>query len=148
MRRFAELLESVAVFLSQSAADHVYWIERSGKTQKNLALNAAPIDVAEYLRHRLFGADTSVVMTSATLGTRVGQASRLPGERAGASGERKRTVPASPTRAGETPALLYFVRKVGAERAVQLQVGSPFDYERQMELVVVHKMPDPSEASY
>ncbi len=75
-RRLAELREAVAVFLSQSAADHVYWIERSGKTQKNLALNAAPVDVAEYLRHRLLGADTSVIMTSATLAT-VGQASRL-----------------------------------------------------------------------
>src|SRR2546430_6027753 len=99
MRRFAELLEAVAVFLSQSAADHVYWIERSGKTQKNLALNAAPVDVAEYLRHRLFGADTSVIMTSATLGTKVGQASRLPRERADASVEAKQMASASPTQA-------------------------------------------------
>jgi len=106
-RRLAELREAVAVFLSQSAEDHVYWVERTGKTQKNLALNAAPIDVAEYLRHRLFGADTSVVMTSATLGTKAGQASRLSGERAGASLKTKQTASASPTRAGETPALLF-----------------------------------------
>ena len=75
-RRLAELREAVVVFLSQSADQHVYWVERTGKTQKNLALNAAPIDVAEYLRRRLFGADTSVIMTSATLGTKAGQASR------------------------------------------------------------------------
>jgi ATP-dependent DNA helicase DinG len=66
-RRLGELREEVAVFLSQSAADHVYWVERRGRAQKTLALNAAPIDVAEFLRRRLFGNGTSVVMTSATL---------------------------------------------------------------------------------
>src|SRR5437868_2283657 len=68
-RRLAELREGVATFLSQTAEDYVYWVERAGKTQKNLALNAAPIDVAEYLRRHLFRSDTSVVMTSATLAT-------------------------------------------------------------------------------
>ena len=66
-RRLGELREEVAVFLSQSAADHVYWVERTGRAHKTLALNAAPVDVAEYLRRRLFGSDTSVIMTSATL---------------------------------------------------------------------------------
>ncbi len=32
------------------------------------SLNAAPVDVAGYLRRRLFESDTSVIMTSATLG--------------------------------------------------------------------------------
>ena len=70
-RRLAELREEIAVFLSQSARDHVYWVERTGKTQRNLALNAAPIDVADFLRQRLFEADTSVIMTSATLAVRL-----------------------------------------------------------------------------
>src|SRR6266513_3897868 len=152
-RRLAELREAVAVFLSQSADQHVYWVERSGKTQKNLALNAAPIDVAKYLRHRLCGADTSVVMTSATLGTKVGSSVGDPtvGQASSLSQTKKEIPKESET--GATPvlrrdALDYFVRKVGAERAVQLQVGSPFDYERQMKLFVVNKMPDPREAGY
>jgi len=78
-RRLAELREGVATFLSQAAAEHVYWVERAGKTQKILTLNAAPIDVAEFMRRHLFESDTSVIMTSATLGTRVGQASSLSG---------------------------------------------------------------------
>src|SRR5206468_11940664 len=85
-RRLAELREGVAMFLGQTADNHVYWVERAGKTQKNLTLNAAPVDVAEFLRQRLFGSDTSVIMTSATLATKVGQASSLPRERASASG--------------------------------------------------------------
>jgi Rad3-related DNA helicase/REP element-mobilizing transposase RayT len=75
-RRLAELRDEVKAFLEQSAGDHVYWVERSGKAHKNLALNAAPVDVADFLRRRLFESDTSIIMTSATLAT-VGQASRL-----------------------------------------------------------------------
>jgi ATP-dependent DNA helicase DinG len=70
-RRLEELREAIAVFLSQGAPGHVYWVERTGKTQRNLALNAAPINVADYLRERLFGTDTSVIMTSATLAVAV-----------------------------------------------------------------------------
>jgi len=75
-RRLGELKGEVAEFLSQQAGDHVYWVERGGKAHRNLSLNAAPIDVADFLRRRLFESDTSTVMTSATLAT-VGQASRL-----------------------------------------------------------------------
>ena len=122
-RRLAELREEVAVFLSQSASEHVYWVERTGKTQRNLALNAAPINVADFLRQKLFGTDTSVIMTSATLAVRAEQAKE-----------------ASP--------LLYFARQVGGEKSVLLQAGSPFDYERQMKLFVAAKMPDPRDAQY
>jgi ATP-dependent DNA helicase DinG len=119
-RRLGELKVEVAEFLSQSADAHVYWVERSGKTQRNLALNAAPIDVADYLRRRLFESDTSIVMTSATLATNTKSQNGLN----------------------------YFSRRVGCEYATMLQVGTPFDYERQMKLFAVKKMPDPREAGY
>jgi ATP-dependent DNA helicase DinG len=149
-RRLAELREEVAMFLGQSAEEYVYWVERSGKAHRNLALNAAPIDVAEFLRRRLFETDTSVIMTSATLATKAGQASRLSSERVSArqEEEKKSFSPVLPARGGRTPALLYFVRRVGAESATQLQVGTPFDYERQMKLHVVRKMPDPRDGGY
>ena len=148
-RRLTELRGDLALFLSQSSPDYVYWVERTGKAQRNLALNAAPLDVADFLRHRLFGSDTSVIMTSATLGTKVGQASRLPSEGASPSSPPAIAKP-SPTApgAGGTPALRYFAQRVGAEAATMLQVGSPFDYEQQMKLFVVNKMPDPRDAEY
>jgi len=136
-RRLAELREEVAMFLSQSAAGHVYWVERAGKAQKNLALNAAPIDVADFLRRRLFGSDTSIIMTSATLSTanvlRDAHSVKADTQHA--------------TRSTDS-GLNYFARRVGAEEATLLQVGSPFDYERQMKLFVVNKMPDPREGPY
>jgi ATP-dependent DNA helicase DinG len=138
-RRLAELREELAMFLGQSAENHVYWVERSGKTQRNLALNAAPVDVAEYLRRRLFQSDTSVVMTSATLATTAGQASRLSPYKT----EEKKKL-----ETGRMPVLQYFIKRVGAEAATQLQVGTPFDYERQMKLFVARKMPDPRDSGY
>ncbi|MCW5552711.1 MAG: DEAD/DEAH box helicase family protein [Verrucomicrobiae bacterium] len=142
-RRLGELKLEVAEFLSQAAQDHVYWVERAGKAQRSLALNAAPVDVADFLRRRLFGSETSVIMTSATLAT-VGPASRPPPFPKEESKKSK---------AGATPiprkdALAYFARRVGAESATQLQVGTPFDYMRQMRLLAVSKMPDPRERGY
>jgi ATP-dependent DNA helicase DinG len=131
-RRLGELKVEVAEFLGQSAPEYVYWVERAGKAQRNLALNAAPIDVAEFLRRRLFESDTSIIMTSATLATAVNSKSEI----------------RNPKSAGAPGGLSYFVRRVGAEAATQLQVGTPFDYERQMTLHVVRQMPDPREPGY
>jgi len=134
-RRLSELREEVALFLSQQADDHVYWVERGGKGQRVITLNAAPIDVAGFLRQRLFGSATSVIMTSATLSVKdvVRQE----------DGPRTKAAVAA-----EAAGLNYFVRRVGAETAKKLQVGTPFDYEQQMKLFVVRKMPDPREEGY
>ncbi len=78
----------------------MYWVERTGKTESNLSLNAAPIDLSEILRTMLFRPDRSVVMTSATLsvgGPEMGYFR----QRVGATGP-------------------------GIDAA---QIGSPFDYE-------------------
>ena len=147
-RRLAELRDEVKAFLEQSAGDHVYWVERSGKAQKNLALNAAPVDVAEFLRRRLFESDTSIIMTSATLATQ-SAVSRQP---SAAARPKTKTTDYGPLTTDNTKSsrsgLNYFIRRVGAESATQLQVGTPFDYERQMKLFVAKKMPDPREAGY
>lgn len=132
-RRLAELRQEVALFLSQQADDHVYWVERSSKGQRAISLNAAPIDVAAFLRQRLFGSATSVIMTSATLSVK--------------DVVRKEENPRLKT-ASDAAGLNYFVRRVGAETAKKLQVGTPFDYEQQMKLFVVRKMPDPRDEGY
>jgi ATP-dependent DNA helicase DinG len=95
----------------------VYWIERTGKTQQFLSLNASPIDIAAHLRQMLFREDRCCVMTSATLS--VGSED-----------------------------LRYFRDRVGATEVEALQVGSPFDYEKQMKIFVTRKMPDPRDAGY
>ncbi|HTV61301.1 MAG TPA: helicase C-terminal domain-containing protein [Verrucomicrobiae bacterium] len=143
-RRLAELRDEVAMFLNQGAHQHVYWVERGGKAHKNVSLNAAPIDVADFLRRRLFESDTSIIMTSATLAVRNSEGGPREEIRTNKSGAMGRH---SEFRLPQSP-LAYFARRVGAESAVQLQVGTPFDYQRQMKLFVAKKMPDPREAGY
>ncbi|HZL13919.1 MAG TPA: helicase C-terminal domain-containing protein, partial [Verrucomicrobiae bacterium] len=133
-RRLGELKVEVAEFLSQQAGDHVYWVERGGRAHKNLSLNAAPIDVADYLRRRLFESDTSIIMTSATLATSANLKSEI-------SNPRAKSV-------SKQSGLNYFSKRVGCESATMLQVGTPFDYARQMKLFVAKKMSDPREAGY
>ena len=146
-RRLDELKIEVAEFLNQEADDHVYWVERGGKSQCNLSLNAAPVDVAEYLRRRLFETDTSVIMTSATLATSAREVESSKLKVAGSEGApRKKTFNQQPSTSNSP--LNYFTKRVGCEMATQLQVGTPFDYERQMKLFTVKKMPDPREHGY
>jgi ATP-dependent DNA helicase DinG len=144
-RRLAELRDGIAVFLSQSAGDHVYWVERTGRSQKTLVLSAAPVDVAEYLRRRLFGSDTSVIMTSATLSVS-GVVRGAPS--GGDAPQREARKQERHGVARRDTGLNYFAHRVGAEEATLLQVGTPFDYERQMKLYVAGKMPDPRADGY
>ncbi|PYK51245.1 MAG: ATP-dependent helicase [Verrucomicrobia bacterium] len=66
-RRIRDARDGIAIFLEQSAPEHVYWVERTGKTERFLALNAAPVDLAPVLRRMLFRDNCCCVMTSATL---------------------------------------------------------------------------------
>jgi ATP-dependent DNA helicase DinG len=66
-RRIRDARDGIAIFLEQSVREHVYWVERTGKTAQFLSLNAAPIDLAPVLRRMIFREDCCCVMTSATL---------------------------------------------------------------------------------
>jgi len=174
-RRLAELREELILFLSQDRDDMVYWVERTGKEHQTIALNAAPIDIAEYLRRRLFESDTSVIMTSATLATKgeVGRASSLSRGAAASSTSPQKAdatdqaqadstpptgggTPVASTKTGRMPVLrrarttplAYVANRVGAGDIPGLQVGSPFDYGQQMRLFVAGKMPDPRDSAY
>jgi ATP-dependent DNA helicase DinG len=116
-RRIRDARDGISIFLEQSAPEHVYWVERTGRTERFLALNAAPIDLAPVLRRMLFRDNCCCVMTSATLA--VGR-----------------------------PDLAYFRTRIGAMEAEPLQLGSPFDFQKQMKMFVVQKMPDPRDGGY
>ena len=116
-RKVRDARLDIATFLSQTAEDHVYWVEKTGKQGQFCALNAAPVDIAAHLRAMLFKEGHTCVMTSATLS--VGSSE-----------------------------MHYFRNRVGAEEVDAEQVGSPFDYEKQMRLYVTRKMPDPRDAGY
>lgn len=116
-RRLRDSRIGIATFLEQSAPEHVYWVERTGKTAQFFSLNASPIDIAPVLRRMIFREDCSSIMTSATLA--VGR-----------------------------PDLAYFRQRIGADDAEAVLLGSPFDFQKQMKIFIVQKMPDPRNAGY
>ena len=54
------------IFLGNNE-DYVYWVERTGKENRGVAIRSAPLKIAPILRRELFSKNTSVIMTSATL---------------------------------------------------------------------------------
>jgi ATP-dependent DNA helicase DinG len=133
-RRLADLKETLAMFLSQEYASYVYWVEKGGRTGQNMSLHAAPVDVSEFLRHRLFDSGTSIVMTSATLSME-GKTDNATSRKRGVSGVMRRGMD-------------YFVTRIGAYDARTLQLGSPFNFARQMKVYIPSKMVDPRHEEY
>jgi ATP-dependent DNA helicase DinG len=54
----------------------------------------------------------------------------------------------SATLAVGRPDLAYLRTRIGAMDVEPLQLGSPFDFQRQMKMFVVQKIPDPRDAGY
>lgn len=65
---FAEQHQFIETFLGEKRKNDIYWLEYTRSTWgSNLCLSVAPIDVMPLLKERLFTANKSVVLTSATL---------------------------------------------------------------------------------
>jgi ATP-dependent DNA helicase DinG len=113
------LAQDIQGWLEQSEDGLVHWIvSRPGRGGRHrMELSASPIDVSSALQSQLFSCTSSVIMTSATLSV------------------------------GPSESFDFFKSRVGVTKAESVQLDSPFDYERQAELVVVSDMPDPSQAS-
>ena len=80
-------------------------------------LCGAPLDVSATLRQHLFGQGPTTVLTSATLGT------------------------------GDDARFGWLRRQLGLDEADTLKVGSPFDYDRAVTMVMPEAMPDPANDS-
>jgi ATP-dependent DNA helicase DinG len=143
-RRLTELREEVILFLKQSAEEYVYWVERGGRSQKSLAINAAPIDVADFLRSRLFGANTSIIMTSATLATRVAKTRAVESASStdSASRRHRKAAPAAVQRR-----MRYFAERL-AQRPRRCCRWEPCSITTADETVRRRKMPDPRQEGY
>jgi len=116
-QRLSGLSDAIELWRKQQDSDSVYWVDVSrGRRRRRVDLHAAPIDVGPVLREHLFQQVDSVVMTSATLAV------------------------------GREKKVDYFQTRVGLTGGKKLVVGSPFDYRRQVELIVVEGMPDPGSA--
>lgn len=124
----AELIaEHAETLVAQSLPGYAYWAEVGSADDDapraaRVTFACAPIEVGPLLRDRLFRANTSVVVTSATLATR-------------GSGAEERTA---------ADAFKHVRTRLGCDGAACLQLGSPFDFARQME-VHLGAPPDPAD---
>jgi ATP-dependent DNA helicase DinG len=112
--RCGELAHSIQDWLQQKLPGQVYWLEVSGDRQHRVTLASAPIDVGAALREQLYSQVPTVILTSATLS------------------------------AGGQAGFDYFRQRLGMEKCDTHQLGSPFDYSKQVELHVFRRMPDPT----
>jgi ATP-dependent DNA helicase DinG len=120
--RVSELETTLKVVLSTESDGMVRWATVGGRERfEHQALRASPIHVGKMLNESLYDALESLVMTSATL-----------------------TVNGS---------FDFFSSRAGldlvTDRVVEMIVlDSSFDYKRQMQILVLHDMPDPASGSY
>lgn len=120
--RLLALSGSVEAWCNQALAGGVYWIDTTQGRRPRTTLNAAPLDVGALLREHLFQQVPSVVMTSATLAVR----------------------PATTRNEADPHAFDYFKARVGLTQVDALELGSPFDYAKQAQIVLLEGMPDPT----
>lgn len=121
--RAASTAESVAALLEQAHDGHVYWLEHQVGRSPRTSLCAAPLDPGPFLREMVFDRVQSAVLTSATLAT-----------------------PPAAGRDGQG-SFDYLLSRLGSPPADTLQLGSPFDFERQVTIHVEAGMPDPSDSA-
>jgi ATP-dependent DNA helicase DinG len=113
--RLQALAQSYESWLKQSISDSIYWLERmQGRYGTRIILRCAPTDVGPALRKMLFQKVPSVIMTSATLAC---------------------------SREGD---FNFFQSRIGASGTKTKQLGSPFNFREQSELILLQGLPDPS----
>jgi ATP-dependent DNA helicase DinG len=139
--RLVALAAEIETWRTQSQIGTVYWLEcyQSRRGYPRATLAAAPIDIGPAMRQQLFDKVPTVILTSATLS--VGRGSSLSpfsGSGQGRGGVR-------PADAADSP-FAFFKSRVGLTQCDEIQVGSPFNYREQAELVTMRDMPDPATA--
>ena len=153
--RLESLGQGVDDWVGQQMADSVYWIERGfGRSRQRITLAASPIDVGPILREQLFSQVPTVVMTSATLATG-GSGGGKPSfdyftSRIGLGRQSSPHTPRADTGTQRNPHTVG-TRSVPTtmpatmpNQTETLWLGSPFDYQRQAQLILPEGMPDPS----
>lgn len=138
-------ISAIDDWLQQNDEGFVYWLEKTlGRGKPRITMCSAPIDVAPILREKLFNAIPTVVAASATLTTtsrRVGESTGLRNKSDEDAEPEEISVDATAAEPDDESeetkkAFEFFRSRVGMTGARARALGSPFDYRRQMTLVL------------
>ena len=113
IRKINSLKDSVELIVNQSAGNHVYWIECS----RNKKISRLSIN-------------TAPVNIGEILKERL-------------FNEEKPIILTSATLSVDNGSFKYFKDRVGAKKAIELKLGSPFDYKNQVRVYIAKNMPNP-----
>lgn len=109
------MANSLSSWLAQDVPDSVYWIDQEPGPRQRVTLACAPLDVGPTLRRDLFDRVPTCILTSATLSV------------------------------GSPPGFTFAKSRIGLTRCESLQLGSPFDYPKQVAIHIPRNLPDPSD---
>ncbi len=142
--RLMVLASELETWRVQSQQGTVYWLEsyKGRRGTPRLTLAAAPLDIGPAMREQLFDKVPTVIMTSATLSV-----GRMGATGSASASARSALAIESTGRASGTrraSCFDFFKSRVGLTQCDESQVGSPFDYREQAELVTLRDMPDPA----
>jgi ATP-dependent DNA helicase DinG len=114
--RLTAMAAELEMWRNQAQKGAVYWLEsyQSRRGMPRLTLSAAPVDIGPAMREQLFDKVPTVILTSATLSV------------------------------GKQGSFDFFKSRVGLTQCDEIQVGSPFNYREQAELVTLRDIPDPT----
>jgi len=115
------LIQDLESFLTQASVDHVYWVEADLDRTATIRLKSAPVNVGPNVKSCLFDKFESVILTSATLSTGT---------------------------AGDKSGFDFFAGRIGLDDFDAVQLGSPFDYEKQVTLYIERDLPDPNDSAF
>lgn len=115
--RCTALVATLDSWRTQQMPESVYWIEMTEGNRPKVMLSCAPLDVGPTLRKELFNKVKTCILTSATLSV------------------------------GSPPRFDFFKERLGLTKCELLQLGSPFDYQRQVTIHLPKNLPDPAEFS-
>ena len=102
-------------WLKQAIEQQVYWVEVAETSRRRVELSRAPMDVGQTLRTQLFDKVPTCILASATLCV------------------------------GTPPRFDFYKERLGLTACKSLQLGSPFDYPKQVTVHLPKNLPDPSE---
>jgi len=116
------LLLSIGIerFVKHAEENCVYWVDLTPGKRRRISLECSPISVSGVLRENLFDRLDSAILTSATLCT------------------------------GQEGSFDFAKRRLGlpdgpcGKEVLELKLGSPFDYARQVKIHIPKGLPDPS----
>ena len=114
-----ETVQNLHQIISEPRLGMIYWIE---VMRDRLSLHAAPLHVGPLVEEHLFAELESVILTSATMRT------------------------ASPGR--REPTFDYIRDRLHAHEALEMALGSPFDYPKRALLYLVSDIPEPNQPGY